>query len=79
MLCKGRHLTHLYPHMEEASTFLEDMIVSQPQLPAAYRTLSLNPPIVDGMINLVPHRSVWLIKWSIWSHPWLNQLSKWSI
>jgi hypothetical protein len=54
MLCKGSHLTHLFPHMEEASKFLEDMTVSQPQLPAAYRKLSLNPPVVDGMINLVP-------------------------
>jgi hypothetical protein len=54
MLCKGRHLTHLFLHMEEASKFLEDMIVSQPQLLAAYCKLSLNPPVVDGMINLVP-------------------------
>jgi hypothetical protein len=42
------------PHMDEASKLLEDMTVSQPQLPAAYRKLSLNPPVVDGMINLVP-------------------------
>jgi hypothetical protein len=54
MLCKGSHLTHLCPHMEEASKFLEDMTVSQPQLLAAYRKLSLNPPIVDGMITPVP-------------------------
>jgi hypothetical protein len=54
MLCKGSHLTHLCPHMDEASKLLEDMTVSQPQLPAAYRKLSLNPPVVDGMINLVP-------------------------
>jgi hypothetical protein len=54
MLCKGSHLTHLCRHMDEASKLLEDMIVSQPQLPAAYHKLSLNPPIVDGMINLVP-------------------------
>jgi hypothetical protein len=40
--------------MEEASKLLEDMTVSQPQLPAAYRKLSLNPPVVDGMINPVP-------------------------
>jgi hypothetical protein len=40
--------------MDEASKLLEDMTVSQPQLPAAYRKLSLNPPIVDGMITLVP-------------------------
>jgi hypothetical protein len=43
-----------FPHMDEASKLLEDMTVSQPQLPAAYRKLSLNPPVVDGMINLVP-------------------------
>jgi hypothetical protein len=54
MLCKGSHITHLCPHMEEASKLLEDMNFSQPQLPAAYRKLSLNPPIVDGMITPVP-------------------------
>jgi hypothetical protein len=54
MLCKGSHLTHLFPCMDEASKLLEDMTVSQPQLPAAYRKISLNPPIVDGMITLVP-------------------------
>jgi hypothetical protein len=54
ILCKGIHLTHLCPHMDEASKLLEDMIVSQPQLPAAYCKISLNPPIVDGMINMVP-------------------------
>jgi hypothetical protein len=54
VLCKGRHLTHIFPHMEVASKFLEDMTVSQPQLPVAYRKLSLKPPVVDGMINLVP-------------------------
>jgi hypothetical protein len=53
MLCKGSHLTHLCPHMEEASKLLENMIVSQPQLPAAYRKLFLNSPVVDGMITLV--------------------------
>jgi hypothetical protein len=54
MLCKGSHLTHLFPHLDEASKFSEDMTISQPQLPAAYRKLSLNPPVVDGMINPVP-------------------------
>jgi hypothetical protein len=28
MLCKGSHLTHIFPHMEEASKFLEDITVS---------------------------------------------------
>jgi hypothetical protein len=54
MLCKGSHLTHLCPHMGEAWKLLEDMAVSQPQLPAAYHKLTLDPPIVDGMITLVP-------------------------
>jgi hypothetical protein len=38
--------------MDEASKFLEDITVSQPQLPAAYRKLTLDSPIVDGTINL---------------------------
>jgi hypothetical protein len=54
MLCKGSHLTHLCPYMEEASKLLEDMTVSQPQLPAAYRKISIDPPVVDGMIIPVP-------------------------
>jgi hypothetical protein len=54
MLCKGSHLTHLRSQMDEASKLLEDMTVSQPQLPASYRKISLNPPIVDGMITPVP-------------------------
>jgi hypothetical protein len=54
MLCKGSHLTHLCPCMDEASKLLEDMTISQPQLPAAYHKLSLNPPIVDGMITSIP-------------------------
>ena len=54
MLCKGSHLTHLFPHMDEASKLLEDMTVSQPQLLTAYRKITLDPPVVDGMINLVP-------------------------
>jgi hypothetical protein len=53
MLCKGSHLTHLFPHMEEALKFMEGMTVSQPQLPATYHKLSLNP-VVDGMINPIP-------------------------
>jgi hypothetical protein len=40
--------------MDKPSKLLEDMTVSQPQLSAAYRKLSLNPPVVDGMITPVP-------------------------
>jgi hypothetical protein len=54
MLCKGSHLTHLCSCMDEALKLLEDMTVSQPQLPAAYHKLTLDPPLVDGMITLVP-------------------------
>jgi hypothetical protein len=54
MLCIGSHLTHLCPRMDKALNFLEDMIVSQPQLPVAYRKLTLDPPVVDGMINPSP-------------------------
>jgi hypothetical protein len=53
MLCKGSHKTHLFPRMDEASKLLEDMTVSQIQLPTTYHN-TLNPPIVDGMINLIP-------------------------
>ena len=53
MLCKGSHLTHLFPCMDEALKLLEDMTISQPQLPDAYHKLSLNPPVVDGMITPV--------------------------
>jgi hypothetical protein len=54
MLCKGSHLTHLCSRMDEALKLLEDMNVSQPQLPTAYCNISLNPPVVDGMITPVP-------------------------
>jgi hypothetical protein len=40
--------------MDEASKFLEDMTLSQPQLPSAYCKITLEPHLVDGMINLVP-------------------------
>jgi hypothetical protein len=54
MLCKGRHLNHLFPRMDEALKLLENMTVSEPQLYAAYHKLTLDPPAVDGMINPVP-------------------------
>jgi hypothetical protein len=40
--------------MDKASKLLEDMTVSQPQLPATYRKITLDPSIVDGMINPAP-------------------------
>jgi hypothetical protein len=52
-LCGGGHQTHLFPPMDEASKLLEAMTVSPLLLPSSYRKISLNPPVVDGMINLV--------------------------
>jgi hypothetical protein len=49
----GSHQTHLFPLMDEASKLLEEMTIYQPQFPVYYRRLSLNPPVVDGMIILV--------------------------
>jgi hypothetical protein len=40
--------------MDKATKLMEDMIVSQPQLLATYCRLTLNPPVVDGMINPIP-------------------------
>jgi hypothetical protein len=40
--------------MDEALKLMEEMTVSQPHLLAAYHNLTLNPPVVDGMINPVP-------------------------
>jgi hypothetical protein len=53
-LCGGSHQTHIFPGMDEASQLLGDVTISQPQISAAYRSLTLNPPIVHGMINPVP-------------------------
>jgi hypothetical protein len=54
MLCGGNHQTHFFPRMDEVSKLLEGMTISQPQLSAAYRNHTFNPPIGDGMINMVP-------------------------
>jgi hypothetical protein len=49
MLCEGDHYSHLCPHMDEASSLLEQL-----QLPAGYHNISPNPLLVDRMVNLVP-------------------------
>jgi hypothetical protein len=49
MLCEGDHYSHLFPHMDEASSLLEKL-----QLPTGYRKISPNPSLVDEMVNLVP-------------------------
>jgi hypothetical protein len=71
LLCEGDHYSHLFPRMDEASYLLEKI-----QLPTGYRNISPKPSLVDGLVNLVPSRSVWLIRWSIWFHPRLNHKPK---
>ena len=47
------HLTYLCPLMDEASNLLEDIIVLHQRLPTSYRKFSLNPPLVDQVVNSV--------------------------
>jgi hypothetical protein len=54
MLCSRSHQTHVFPRMDEASKLLEYVTISKPQLQVAYHKLTLDPPVVDGMINPVP-------------------------
>jgi hypothetical protein len=54
ILCKGSHITHLFPCMDEASKLLEDITSSEAQLRPAYHKLILDPPVVDGMVNSAP-------------------------
>jgi hypothetical protein len=49
MLCEGDNYSHLCPHMDEASSLLENL-----QITIGYRNISPNPSLVDGMVNLVP-------------------------
>jgi hypothetical protein len=49
MLCEGDHYSHLYPHMDEASSLLAKL-----QLQTDYRKISPNSLLVDGMVNPVP-------------------------
>jgi hypothetical protein len=49
MLCKGNNYSHLCPRMDEASSLLEKI-----QLPKGYRKISLDPSLVDGLVNPVP-------------------------
>jgi hypothetical protein len=72
MLCKGDHSSHLFPHMDKASSLLEKL-----QLPAGYRKLSTNPSLVDGLVNPVPS-SVNLVDQvvNLVSSSWLNHSPK---
>ena len=47
------HRTYLFPHMDEASNLLKYIILPQQWLPS-YCKLSLNLPLVDEVVDLVP-------------------------
>ena len=50
-LCKDMHFTYLCPLMDEASKLLEDITVSHQRLPTGYHRLSLEPPLVDKVVD----------------------------
>ena len=52
-LYKEMHFTYLCPRMDEASKLLEYIIVSRQRLPTGYRKLSLEPPLVDKVVDPV--------------------------
>ena len=47
------HLSYLFPHMDEASKLLEYISITQKWLPTGYHKLSLDPPLVDQVVNSV--------------------------
>ena len=47
------HHNFLCPSMDEASKLLEDITVPQKWLPTCYRKLSLEPPLVDKVVDPV--------------------------
>ena len=51
--CKDMHFTYLCHRMDEASKLLEDITVSHQWLPTGYRKLSLEPPLVDQVVDSV--------------------------
>jgi hypothetical protein len=53
-LCKEMHHTYLFPHMDEASKLLEDIVVSQQQPTTTSHDSSLDPPLVDGVVDPIP-------------------------
>ena len=54
LLCKDMHLTYLCPRMDEASKLLEYITIPRQQLPTYYRKFSLEPQLVDQVVNSDP-------------------------
>ena len=47
------HFTYLSPLMDEASKLLEDITISHQWIPTGYRKLSLEPPLVNKVVDPV--------------------------
>jgi len=54
-LCEGNHPIHLCPLLDEAYKELENLTASQPCLPVDYQKLSLDPSLVDQLIDQKPY------------------------
>ena len=50
-LCEGNHPIHLCPYLDEAKIVLDNCLLSPQQLPSGYKKLSLNPSLVDELID----------------------------
>lgn len=50
-LCEGNHPIHICPYMDEASKVLDNLTSLKTCLLTGYQNLSLNPPLVDQMID----------------------------
>jgi hypothetical protein len=53
-LCKEMHHTYLFPRMDEASKFLEYIVVSQQQPPTTSHESPPDPPLLDEAVDLIP-------------------------
>ena len=51
LICKAMHRTFIFPSMDEASRWLENIINNQQVIPTSESKLSLNSLLVDQVIN----------------------------
>ena len=52
LLCKEMHFTYLCPDMDEAFKLLEDITIPQQRILTCYHNLSLEPPLVNQVVDL---------------------------
>jgi hypothetical protein len=53
-LCEGSHRTYLFPHMDEGSHLLENVVNFHQKIPTSYHKLFPNLPLVYELVNRVP-------------------------